>query len=94
MNNSFDYMCKYYGIQPMSLKEEFDLPVNKKRTRNNKIKMIDTIELAKKTLDYMETRVRHIPEVDDDVHSILVQEFREKVDEMCDCIDETYCFNG
>lgn len=72
-------ICERYGIKPMTLSEEAAMPPSIRRTRENKIYMIDAINLMRKQLDSMEFVVKQIPERDDDDHSQLIQKLREKV---------------
>lgn len=64
----------------MSFEEEASMPKAAKRTRNNKIHMIDKITNIRRMLDIIEDMARDIPEKNDENHSQIVQAFRENVD--------------
>ncbi len=61
-----------YGLEPMSVEAELNLPENKKKTRNNKVVIVNTcchiIDLA----ECIKTRAKWIPEEDDTEHAKLV----------------------
>ena len=69
-----------YGIEPMSFSEEASMPEAAKRTRNNKIYIIDKITSMRRMLDTIEGMARNIPEKDDENHSQLVQLFKKNID--------------
>ena len=66
-----------YGVPEMSVREEMDLPANKRRTLVNKITMIDKCNLMQQALDQIRFRARGIPLLDDDKHAAGVQEMTD-----------------
>lgn len=76
-----------YGIKPMTFEEEWNQPENAKQTRRNKMKIIDTCEAMRRTLETIERRVRTAPELDDSNHAALVQELADKVKEVYKAIE-------
>lgn len=54
-------------------------PENVHKTHNNKAIIMSDIGRMQNLIDLMVDRVMHIPELDDDKHSALVQMFRENV---------------
>ena len=85
-------LCEYYGITPMSLVEEIDASVAVKSTRQNKIEVIDWCEHMKNAIEYIQFRAKNIPEVDDDKHALLVEQFRNNVKYAMDVLNRTASF--
>lgn len=81
-----------YGIKPMSFEEEASMPEAAKRTRNNKIHMIDKITNIRRMLDVIEGMARDIPEKNDENHSQIVQSLKEKVDQAYNGVYQTMIF--
>ena len=73
---------KRYGLKPISLEEEISLPSYVKQTRENKMKIIDTIMWTRTFLNQIELAIIQAPEVDDKEHSELIQEVYETVKKM------------
>lgn len=82
-----------YGLKPMSIEDEINLPKYAKQTRLNKVKIIDTCKYAESLIETIRWRTRKAPELDDERHAALVQEMMDKVDEMYKAI-ETACRVG
>lgn len=82
------YIGKDYGLQHMSLEEEFNLPKNMKQTRNNKVQIINDCDDITRTIETLRHRAFMCPELDDEAHAKLVDEYaaliravREKTNE-------------
>ena len=93
MRKSYDIgngIIKYYGIKPMSLEKEINMPEYAKRTRRNKMEIIDTCNHAKNLIDTIEYRARYAPELDEKKHSDLVNELNDKVKEMYAAIERAW----
>lgn len=88
-----DYIFSYYGIKPLSVEEEWDLPKDTRQTRNNKMKIIDACDHAERLLETIKLRAKGAPELDDPKHAALVQELADKVKEVCKAI-EVACGTG
>ena len=78
---------KYYGLKPLSFKEEFNLPKYARQTRHNKMKIIDTCDHATKLIDTIKYRAKYAPELNDPEHAELVQEFADKVNELYKAVE-------
>lgn len=78
-NLLYGKMCAWYGITPLSFDEEIALPETKRKTRGNKITIIDNCENIKRYLDSIENSVRCAPELDDERHSELINEIAENI---------------
>lgn len=85
-------LYEYYGLTPMSLVEEMDASVAVKSTRQNKIEIIDWCEHMKNAIEYIQIRAKNIPEVDDDKHALLVEQFRNNVKYAMDVLNRTASF--
>ena len=81
-------LCKKYGIKPISLQEEANLPEAIKSTRSNKVKIVAICEYAESLIKQINRRAVNAPELDDDKHSALVEDYARKVEEMKRVIDE------
>ena len=79
-----------YGIKPMSLEEEINLPMLQKQTRQNKIEIIDTCKHMGNLIDTLEWRAKGAPELNDVRHAALVQEMRDKVKEAYKAVEEAF----
>lgn len=75
------YLRSTYGLEALTLEQEIGLTPNTKRTRNNKIKIIDTCAGIRRLLDTIEFRARMAPAEDNQEHVDLVQEFLDAVNE-------------
>lgn len=62
-----------YGLPPMTIREEMDLPGNMHQTMVNKITMIEKCNLLQQALDQVKFRAKGIPLLDDDNHAAGVQ---------------------
>lgn len=94
MKNTFNGIANgivnAYGIQPLSFEEEWNQPENAKRTRHNKMKIIDTCKFARNLIETIEITARRAPELDDEKHSALVQELSDKVNEMYKAVEAAW----
>lgn len=81
-NNFQTYLRTTYGLEPLTLEHEMELAPNAKRTRNNKINIIDNCASIRRLLDNIECRARMAPVLDDQEHADLVDKFRDAVDEV------------
>ena len=84
MNN----LCEHYGIKNLSIEEEMNQPEFAKRTRQNKMKIIDVCDNAKNLIETIEIKVRNAPELDDQVHSEIVDDIRKEVEEMYKSVEK------
>lgn len=82
-----DYM-KAYGLKPMSLKEEMDLPSSVKQTRENKIKLVDTITRMERMLACLKTVSIAAPEINDYEHALIMYRFYSAIKEAEKAIDK------
>ena len=62
-----------YGVPAMSLKDEMALPVNVKRTMQNKVSIIDKCGLMQRAIDQLRLRVWATPMIDDNTHADAVE---------------------
>lgn len=69
------YLRNTYGLEALTLEQEMKLAPNVKRTRGNKVEIIDTCANIRKLLDTIEYRARMTPTEDDLAHADLVEEF-------------------
>ena len=83
---------EHYGLTPMSFVKEMDASVAVKSTRQNKIEIIDWCEHMKNAIEYIQIRAKNIPEVDDDKHALLVEQFRNNVKYTMDVLNGTASF--
>lgn len=67
---------KMYGLEPVSLEEELSLPYEKKRTRLNKIDIIDQCGFAENLLKTIKNRAKNAPELDDKKHADLMEDLK------------------
>lgn len=88
----FNKFCESYGIRPMSVNEEANLPYYEKQTRNNKIHMIDTCESMRRMLNSIEYRMKRAPELNNKEHAELVDNFRKLMDESFKALDKYFRF--
>lgn len=84
------FVGKDYGLKPLSLEEVLNQPENIRRTRNNKVKIIDTCDGAIRLIDTIKYRAKGAPELDDDRHSALVQELADKVEAFYKALDDAF----
>lgn len=82
MMNYDNWMERCYGLEAMSIEEEMNLPAPMKQTRNNKMKMIDQLNLVSRRVDGLINYIKRIPEDNDENHAVLVQELADTVDEI------------
>lgn len=82
MMNYDNWMERCYGLEAMSVEEEMNLPTPMKQTRNNKMKMIDQLNLVSRRVDGLINYIKLIPEENDENHAALVQELADSVDEI------------
>lgn len=82
------HVGRNYGLRYMSLEEEFNLPKNMKQTRNNKVQIINDCDDITQAIDTLRYRAFMCPELDDEAHAKLVDEYaaliravREKTNE-------------
>ena len=80
-NNFQTYLRNTYGLEPLTLEQEIVLAPNAKRTRNNKIKIIDTCASIRRLLDTIEFTARTAPVLDRKEHADLVEEFYDAIKE-------------
>lgn len=68
-----------YGMEVMSLNQELNLPEAVRKTRNNKVIMIDQLGIMRQMIDALEVRARSIPTLDSDAHADLVRQLAERI---------------
>ena len=73
---------KNYGMKILPIEEELDLPIPMRRTRNNKVNMVDTMRAVRRQVDSLENYARSIPVEDDTRHADLVEELLRKYKEV------------
>ena len=71
-----------YGLEAMSVEDEMNLPAPMKQTRNNKVKMIDQLNLVSRRVDGLINYAKRIPVHNNEVHATLVQELADAVDKI------------
>jgi len=81
---------KIYGLQPMTFEEELAAPENIKRTRRNKIALVDLCNNMRHMINQIEFNAKLTPEVDNDHHSGLVEEYTELVRKASKDLDEVF----
>lgn len=72
-------MCINYGIIPLSFEAEVNLPETKKQIRCDKIDIINNCEKIKAYIDSIENVTRCAPELDDEKHVELLNEYAERI---------------
>lgn len=77
-----NWMERCYGLEAMSVEEEMNLPAPMKQTRNNKVKMIDQLNLISRRIDGLINYAKRIPVHNNEVHAKLVQELADAVNEI------------
>lgn len=70
---------KFYGLVPMTLDQELNAPDPIKRTRANKIEIIDKANHIMELAESMAHLARSIPEKNDRVHADKVEKFRNLI---------------
>ena len=76
-----------YGLTSMTFEEEVNLPETVRQTRNNKVQIYHMCESMKRTIDNIEYRAHHCPELEDEQHAALVEEFRNRVHRAMEMLD-------
>ena len=87
MEDFYEGIINTYGLQRLTFEEELNQPKYAKQTRHNKIKIIDTCNLAEGLLETIKYRAKGAPELDDERHAALVQELMDKVNDMYQAIE-------
>lgn len=77
-----NYLRNTYGLEALPLEQEMALAPNVKRTRRNKIDIIDTCASIRSTIAAIEFRARRAPAEDNQKHADLVEEYRDAVKEI------------
>lgn len=86
---------KLYGLKPYTLEDELNLPDAQRRTRNNKVFMVDCLLNMKNQCEFLKDWVRTIPEIDDERHADLVDKLAATVKEARHTFDLIYaCMEG
>lgn len=67
---------KFYGLVPMTLDQELNAPDPIKRTRANKIEIVDKANWIKDLAESMTHLAKSIPEKNDKVHADKVEKFK------------------
>lgn len=78
MSTNFD-INEYYGLEPMTIEQEVELPKNIKRTRICKLTIKDDCESVRRLLASIEFRAKMAPELDDQAHADLMESFARAV---------------
>ena len=78
----YEAICNKYGIVPLSVEEEAALSDAAKKTRQNKMHIIDLCEDMRLQLYSIENRAKSIPETDDTVQADLVADLTNLVSKM------------
>ena len=86
------YLGKNYGLQPMSLEEEMNLPNTIRQTRNNKVQIINDCDNIARTIETLRWRAYACPELDDEEHAKLVDEYARLVREIVNKVNEALGF--
>lgn len=86
------YLGDDYGLRHMSLKEEANAPQNIKKTRNNKVRIIDDCNAIISMMETLRIRARSCPELDEDGHAKLVEEFASLIVDVKYKADEAFRF--
>lgn len=84
------YLHNTYGLEALTLEQEMKLTPNVKRTRSNKIEIIDTCAGIRKLLDTIEYRARMAPAEEDQEHADLVEEFYNAVYEVYNATEKAW----
>ena len=78
---SSEWIRNIYGMEPLSLEQEINLPWMVKQTRNNKMKIIDTCGHMTQLLETIKDTARMAPTPNDLEHAQLVQAYTDAVTE-------------
>lgn len=78
----YEEICNKYGIMPLSVEEEAALSDTAKKTRQNKMHIIDLCEDMRLQLYSIENRAKSIPETDDAAQADLVTGLTNLVSKM------------
>lgn len=78
----YEEICNKYGIVPLSVEEEAALSDAAKKTRRNKMQIIDLCEDMRLQLYSIENRAKSIPETDDAAQADLVTDLTNLVSKM------------
>lgn len=87
LDDIYNGIINTYGLHPMSLEDEINQPYNAKRTRCNKIIIIDTCKHMENLIETIKYRAKMAPELNDSRHADLVQEMTDKVNEAYKAIE-------
>ena len=87
LDDIYNEIINTYGLQPMSLEDEINQPYNAKRTRCNKIIIIDRCKHIEDLIEIIKYRAKMAPELNDPKHADLVQEMTDKVNEAYKAIE-------
>lgn len=79
-----------YGLKPMTLDEEANAPQNIKNTRSNKVRIIDDCNSIMRMMESIRDRIYRCPELDEDGHARLVEEFASLVVDIKHKADEAF----
>ena len=91
---NFEYLFKQYGLEPMGLWEEVNLPENVRSTRRNKQAIIDRCNHMIQMCETMINRAKQIPEEDDDRHAFMVSMYSDLVREAAKAVNRAEVYNG
>ena len=83
---------KYYGLTPMNFDEEFNLPDTIRNTRSCKVDIVHWCDHMENAIDVIRSRIKNAPELDDEKHAALVEEFRNKVHRAMEMLNDTAMF--
>ena len=83
---------KYYGLNPMTLDEELVAPGTIRNTRRCKIEIIDWCAHMTDAINTIRRDALVIPELDDEKHAALVEEFRNRVHRAMEMLNDTAMF--
>lgn len=90
----FEYLFKQYGLEPMGLWEEVNLPENVRGTRRNKQAIIDRCNHMIQMCETMINRAKQIPEEDDDRHAFMVSTYSRLVEKAEQAVYWAEVYNG
>lgn len=79
---------KMYGLKPMTLKEELDAPIPIKKTRGNKVSIVNNCDEIIKVAEDLREYAKRIPEENDPSHMALVQKLEDAISTVKLLIDE------
>ena len=79
---------KLYGIKSLSLDEELALSESVKRTRRNKMDIVNVCEHIKRYADSISFTAKQVPELNSADHSALVDEWKDKVLEALHALED------